>query len=449
MRRGIVIVGLMLLSLAGASAADQWPQFRGRQAGVADDDPALPDRWSESENVAWKIDLPGQGWSSPVVWNDHVIVTTAVGEGTEPIAARGLADPTADSRVTTPSVHRWVVYDIDFKTGTIRWMRELGKSKPAIARQAKNTYASETPVTDGERIYVYVGSLGIVAALDFDGTPVWTREVGAFENRGGWGSGASPALHGDRLYIVSDNKTQAFIAALDTKTGREVWRTRREEAEGWGTPFVWAHESHVEIVTIGVRKTRSYDVDGRQLWEVAGMSTLDFGGVPTPFAKHGLVYVSAGYPGDPKRPVFAIRPGASGDISLKPDETSNQHVAWFQPTLGSYQPSSLVYGDYYYALLDRGFLLCHDARSGRQIYGRQRVAADASGFTASPWAYNGKVFALSEDGDTFVMQAGPAFKLLGRNSLNEMALATPAVARGSLFIRTQSKLYRITKGEQG
>jgi len=155
------------------------------------------------------------------------------------------------------------------------------------------------------------------------------------------------------------------------------------------------------------------------------------------------VYVGSGYPGQAPRPVYAIRPGAAGDISLKVGETSNEFVVWNQPLLGTYNTSALVYGDYYYTLLDRGFLLCHDAKTGKEIYGRQRISAEASGFTASPWAYNGKIFLLSEDGDTFVVQAGPEFKVLGKNSLNEMSLASPAVARGSLIIRTQSKLYRI------
>ena len=168
--------------------------------------------------------------------------------------------------------------------------------------------------------------------------------------------------------------------------------------------------------------------------------------VPTPFSKHGLLYISSGYPGAQVRPVYAIRPGAAGDITLKPGETSNQYVVWFQPQLGTYQTSALVYGDYYYTLLDRGLLLCHDAKTGKQMYGRQRISPEAAaGFTASPWAYNGKVFVLSEDGDTFVIQAGPEFKVLRKNSLNEMALASPAVVRGSLFIRTQSSLYRIAK----
>jgi outer membrane protein assembly factor BamB len=191
-----------------------------------------------------------------------------------------------------------------------------------------------------------------------------------------------------------------------------------------------------------MNKVRSYDLDGKLLWELKGM-TVNV--VPTPFSRHGLVYINSGYPGGSPRPVYAIRPGASGDISLKPGETSNEYIVWYQPLLGTYNTSSLAYGDIYYTLLDRGFLVTHDAKTGKQIYARQRIAPDASGFTASPWGYNGKVFLMSEEGDTYVVQAGPEFKLLGKNSLNDMALATPAIVRGSLIIRTQSKLFRIAR----
>ena len=187
---------------------------------------------------------------------------------------------------------------------------------------------------------------------------------------------------------------------------------------------------------------RSYGEDGKLLWELKGMSTI---AIPTPFTRLGLLYITSGYLPDPLRPAYAIRPGATGDISLKPDQTSNEYIAWMQPTLGPYNPTPLVYGDYYYTLLDRGFLLCNDARTGKEIYPRQRISAESTGFTASPWAYNGKIFVLSEDGDTFVIQPGAEFKVLGKNSLGEMTLATPAIARGSVFIRTASKLYRIGK----
>ena len=442
----VVTVGLTLGALTQVSATDQWPQFRGSQAGVADDDPALPETWSETQNVAWKVSIPGQGWSSPVVWGDHIFVTSAISSGTEPTPPRGIAEPFESGRMTSSAAQRWVVYDVDFKTGQIRWEREVRNGLPTVSRHVRNSYASETPVTDGERVYVYFGGLGLVAALDLKGSIVWTKDMGAAEDAGGWGMAASPLLYKDRLYIVSDNRVQSFIAAFDKRTGHEIWKVIRDEDQGWSTPVVWENEVRTEIVTAGARRVRSYDLDGKLLWELSGMS--DFGSIPTPVIRQGLAYISSGYPGSARRPVFAIRPGASGDISLKPEETSNQHVAWFQPLLGSYQTSGLAYGGYYYTLLDRGFLLCHDARTGRQVYGRQRLSGEASAFAASPWAYNGKIFAVSEDGDTYVVQAGPQYKLLGKNSLNEMTMATPAVARGSLMIRTQSRLYRIEKKAQ-
>jgi outer membrane protein assembly factor BamB len=438
-----VVVGLAALLVTGVAASDRWPQFRGSQAGRIADDPALPETWSETDNVAWKTEIPGAGWSSPVVWDDHIFVTGTIGGTAEPAPIKGLYDPGDENgRTRSSAEHRWMVYDVDFETGRIRWQQELVRAVPKVQRHIKNSFASETAVTDGERVYVYFGSIGLLAAFDFNGRRVWAKELGAFDGRQAFGTAASPALHKDRIFIVHDNATGSFMAALDTRTGNEIWRVARDEVENWSTPYIWENERRTEIVTSGLRKVRSYDLDGKLLWELSGM-TINV--TPTPFASHGLVFINSGYPGASPRPVYAVRPGASGDISLKPDEASNEFIAWYQPLLGTYNTSSLVYGDFYYTLLDRGFLLCHDARTGRQIYGRQRIAADAAGFTASPWAYNGKIFLLSEDGDTFVVQAGPQFKLLGRNSLYEMALATPAVVRGSVLIRTQSKLYRIAK----
>jgi len=434
-------IALTVLALTPLVAADQWAQFRGPQAGVVADDPNLPETWSETENVAWKVDVPGMGWSSPIVWDDHVFVTSAISSGKEAAPVAGLYDE--HDHVKAAAAQRWMVYDFDFKTGKLRWERELHRGDPPLLRHIKNSYASETPVTDGERLYVYFGNIGLIAALDFNGKTVWSKNVGAYNTQVELGTGASPVLYKDRLFIVNDNTTQSFLMALEARTGKELWRVNREERGNWSTPVIWENERRTELVTTGTIKNRSYDLDGNLLWELGGMSTLT---IPTPFVKHGMVFISSGYPGGAQRPVFAIRPGAHGDISLKPEQTSNDYIAWHQPLLGTYNTSALVYGDYYYTLLDRGFLLCHDVKTGKQIYGRQRISVDSSGFTASPWAYNGKIFAMSEDGDTFVIQAGPEYKLLGKNSLNEMPLATPAVLRGSLIIRTYSKLYRITKG---
>ncbi|PYR38762.1 MAG: serine/threonine protein kinase [Acidobacteria bacterium] len=444
-RIGLATIGVLAVVVASRLvAADQWPRFRGTQAGVAADDPALPDRWSETENIAWKIDIPGLAWSSPIVWNDHIFVTSAVSPGVEAAPEKGLYDPGDEhGKTRSTSVNRWIVHDVDFESGRIRWSKEVVAKIPAIGRHIKNSFASETATTDGERVYVYFGAIGLIAALDFDGRIVWTRQVPAHETYFDMGTAASPVLHKDRLYIVHDNLTESFMVALDKRSGAQVWRVAREEPGAtWSTPYVWENELRTEIVTPASGKVRSYDLDGKLLWELKGMTILT---APSPFAKHGLVYFSSGYPGDSPRPVYAVRPGATGDISLKPGETSNQYITWYQPTLGTYQTSALVYGDYYYTLLDRGFLLCHDAKTGKQIYGRQRITQEVTGFTASPWAYNGKIFLLSEDGDTYVVQAGPEFKVLGKNSLNEMSLASPAVARGSVIIRTQSKLYRIAR----
>ena len=445
---------LALLAPAGPAAAqDQWPKFRGAAAGVAADDPSLPEQWSDTENVVWKTPVPGLGWSSPVVWDDHVFLTSAVSAGQEEIPVPGLYDE--HDHIPANATHRWVVYDIDFETGAVRWERELHSELPQLRRHIKNSYASETPVTDGELLYVYFGSLGLVAALDFDGNELWRKEIGVFNTLIELGTAASPVLHGDRLFIVNDNTTASFMIALDKRTGEELWRVSREEERGnnWSTPVVWENRVRTEIVTTGSEGVRSYDLDGALLWELKGMSNLT---TPSPFVAEGLVYISSGYPGGPLRPVYAIHPGASGDITMWEEDNvtwstrfpgnraSSEYIAWAYPLLGTYNTTALVYRGIYYTLLDRGLLLAHDARTGAEVYGRQRIRV-GSGFTASPWGYNGKVFILSEAGDTYVIKAGPEFEILGTNPLNEMTLATPAVVRGSLLIRTQSALYRIAR----
>lgn len=444
----------LLLATATAvfaqDAASHWPQFRGTNAGVVADNPALPMTWSATDNVAWSVAVPGRAWSSPVVWGDLVFVTSAVNtRGEEPLkpigayVSRALDGPMTGADINkTGAEHRWMLFAFDVASGAIRWERELLRSVPRQTAHQKNSFASETPVTDGERVYAYLGHAGLFA-FNMDGTPAWTAPLGPFEMRLGWGTASSPVLHDGRLYIVNDNEQQSFIAAFDARTGRELWRVNRDdENSNWTTPYVWVNEQRTEIVTSGTGKVRSYGLDGTLLWELTGMSSID---IPTPFASGRLLYIASGYPADAKRPAYAIRPGASGDITVADGATSGPHVAWFHPTLGPYNPSPLVYGGVYYTLLDRGFLTAHDATTGKEIYGRQRIAVDASGFTSSPWAYNGHIFGLSEDGVTYVIKAGPNFEVVGRNVLDEMTLATPAIAQGSVFVRTASRLYRISR----
>jgi hypothetical protein len=443
-------VTLLLATLAwtAASADDNWPRFRGSEGGVAPDHAALPDEWGPSRNVVWSIGIPGWSWSSPVVWGDHVFVTSAVNTADSdpklPVSAyvaRSSGGPMTFKDITAPAApHRWVLYDIDVRTGRVRWEREVAKGAPAKSRHLKNSYASETPVTDGERVYVYYGHLGLYA-FDFEGKPLWSQPMRAHEMLTGFGTAKSPVVDEQNVYIVDDNEEQSFIAAFDKRTGAERWRVARKETSNWTTPYVWKNERRTEIVTAGTNGVYAYGTDGALLWHLTGMSNF---AVPSPFSSGGLLYVTSGYTSNPLRPAYAIRAGASGDITLKAGETSNQHIVWSHPTLGPFHPSAIVYRGCYYTLHDRGFLTCNDPATGREVYGRQRISMDATGFTASPWAYNGRLFALSEDGDTYVIQAGPEYKVLGRNSLNEMSLATPAVSGGSLFIRTVSKLYRIS-----
>jgi outer membrane protein assembly factor BamB len=432
------LVGMAVASAFVAARVDEWPQFRGMNAGVAADDPALPDSWSQTKNIVWSTPVPGTGWSSPVIWGDTIFVTSVVSTGDVEAPKPGLYF--GGERPAPTAEHRWMVYAIDFASGRIRWEREVRRARPSAPRHLKNSYASETPVTDGERVYAYFGNVGLFV-FDVNGRPLWSKDFGTADMRNGWGTAASPILHQGRLYIVNDNDTRSFLAAFDARTGREIWTVTRDEHSNWSTPFVWSHQGGTEIVTSGTDRVRSYDLEGRLKWQLSGMSSI---AIPTPFSAHGLLFVSSGYVGDALRPMYAIRPGGSGDISLKPGEAANAQIVWSHPQLGSYNPTALVYGDYLYTLLDRGFLLAHDAKTGREIYGRQRLAADTTGFTASPWAYNGKIFAASEDGDTFVIQAGPKYELLGRNALGEMIMASPAIARGSLVLRTASKLYRIS-----
>jgi outer membrane protein assembly factor BamB len=431
-------LALVVTALAAGSASEQWPQFRGLQAGVAPDDPALPETWTRTKNVAWTLDVPGMGWSSPVVWDNLIFLTSVTRPDAVELPKLGFYNGHSDYSIPT-SVHRWMLYAVDFRTGRIAWEREVHRGVPLAGKHSKNTYASETPVTDGERVYAYFGGVGLFA-FDLAGRPVWAKRMDPVKTRG-FGTGSSPALHQNRLYIVNDNDGQSSITAYDKRTGDVIWHVPRDEGSNWSTPLVWEHEAGAEIVTTGSGKVRSYTLAGKVKWEATGLTSIH---VPTPVARHGLLFISSGYLGDAVRPVYAVRPGASGDISLGKGESSNQYIVWSNPRLGTYDTSALVHGDYYYTLMDRGFLVCHDARTGKEIYSRQRLTADASGFTASPWAYNGRIFALSEDGDTFVMQAGPEFKVLGKNPLDEIALATPAVAHGSLIVRTASKLYRIT-----
>lgn len=440
----LFVLFLLVLTHRVAAAAN-WPQFRGPGSlGIADD-PNLPDRWSTNQNVAWKIEIPGRGWSSPIVWGNKVYVTTVTSDSAMEPPKKGLYFG-GEQKEVPKAEQRWMVLCFDLTSGRELWRQEAHRGIAPNQLHVKNSYASETPVTDGERVYTYFGNIGLFC-YDISGRKLWSTNWPAVKTRFGWGSAASPVLYDGRLFIVNDNDEKSFAMALDAKTGHQLWRVERDEKSNWATLYIWKNEKRTELITPGTNKVRSYDLDGRLLWEFGGMSTIV---IPTPFSRFGLLYVCSGYVGDKTRPVFAVRPGAFGDISLKSGETSNEFIAWSQPVAAPYNPSPLIVGDYFYVLFDFGFLSCHDARTGRLVYEKQRIRPEGNtAFTASPWATNGKIFAISEDGDTFVFQAGSEYKLLHKNSLDEMCMATPAIAGDRLLVRTLTKLYCLKQATPG
>ena len=463
-----VLVALVATAATLAAENDNWPSFRGANAlPIAEDDPRLPATWSPTENVVWKTPVDGLGWSSPVIWGDRIFLTTVVSDGESQEPRMGLYFPYGspetyddDPRFEAPKpgelmereedIHHWLVHAFDFETGQLVWTSEVNVGEPQFDRHLKNTFASSTPVTDGERLYAYFGNLGVFA-LDMAGNVVWERRFDPTETRLGWGPAASPVLHDDTLFIVNDNDEQSFVVALDTESGTEQWRVDRDEGTNWSTPFVWQHEARTELITAGSDQVRSYDLDGNELWRFSGLNTIS---IPQPFSANGLLYVTSGYVGDAVKPVFAIRPGAEGDITLPDGQRRSDSVVWYQEAAGPYHPTPLVYGDYYFTLLDQGFYTVHDAHTGEEQYYseqqvlnqevRRRVAVGAGGFTASPWAYNGKIFVLSEEGTTYVIDPADDFNVVGSNDLGAVAMSSPAMARGSLFIRTRSHLWRLS-----
>lgn len=439
-RLGVFALLCQFCFTASLQAVDnQWPGFRGPGARGIADDPRLPDRWSTTENVDWKRDIAGRGWSSPVVWGQKIFLTTVINTGETEEAKKGLYF--GGERLRPPeSVHQWKVLCLGLDSGEILWEQQVHEGVPASTMHIKNSFASETAVTDGQCVYFCFGNLGIYC-FDLEGNELWRRDLKAYKTRFGWGPAASPVLHDGRLYLCNDNDEDSYLLALDAKSGTEIWRKSRDEKSNWSSPFVWQNDQRTEIVTAGTGQVRSYDLQGNILWTLEGMSSIT---IATPYAVDDLLYISSGYVMDKSKPIYAIRPGAAGDITVEADQSSNQYVAWLQRKAAPYNPSTLVYDGRLYVLHDQGFMAGYDAATGQELYGKQRLPNGRS-FTSSPWAYNGRVFCLNEDGVTFVVKAGDQFELLHTNTLAEddMGMATPAIVGDRLLIRTAARMYCI------
>ncbi|MCH8222626.1 MAG: PQQ-binding-like beta-propeller repeat protein, partial [Chloroflexi bacterium] len=335
------------------------------------------------------------GWACPIVWGDKVFLSTVVSDEENRRPKKGLY---LGRGVRTPAkgVHHWMVYCFDLKTGSELWKHEAHTGEPKVPRHPKSTYASETPTTDGKRLYVLFGDVGLYC-YDLEGKLLWSHKIKPKKTFYDYGTAASPVVHNGQVVMLYDNQEESYIVSFDAETGKQLWRTDREETSTWATPFIWKNQVRTEIITCGKRKNRSYDLSGKLLWEFDGrMSNLV---IPSPFAAHGMLYITSGYFADPHRPVFAVKPGANGDISLKDGETSNEFIRWYQPKAGPYNPSPIVYGNYYYTLYDRGFLTCHDALNGEEVYGKKRFAPGAISLgSISPEAHETLAIAMNRLG---------------------------------------------------
>jgi outer membrane protein assembly factor BamB len=432
---------LVVCSTEPVQAQDNWPQFRGAQSLGISDNQNLPDTWSATENVAWKTDIKGRGWSSPIVWGNKIFVTSVVNLGEEEAPKKGLYFG-GERKEPPKDEHQWNVVCLDVNDGHMVWEQTAHTGQPATTIHIKNSYASETPVTDGERVYAFFGNVGLYC-YDLDGKLVWKHEIEPHKTRYGWGTAASPVLYQDRLYLVNDNEEESYLLALNAKTGEQVFRVDRDEKSNWATPYVWKNSLRTELIVPGTGKIRSYDLEGQPLWELGGMSSIT---VAMPYSQGDMLYVSSGYVLDKQKPIYAIKPGASGDITLEGDATSNEFIVWCAKMGGPYNPTSLLYGDSIYVLYDQGFFACFDAKTGAEVYPKKRIP-DGKGFSASPWAYDNKIFCLNEDGVTFVMAAGKEFEILHTNTLaaDDMGMATPAIVGDKLLLRTSARLYCIEK----
>lgn len=423
-----------------------WGQFRGPEANPVGVDPRLPERWSKTENVEWVTSIPGRGWSSPVVSGDRVYLTTATTEGQSKapqtgteysneyvaeLSKQGLTEKEILARVTARDIElpsevklHYFLYCLDLASGRELWKKEFYAGHPPGGRHRKNSFASETPVSDGKSVFVYVANLGVFA-FDRAGKALWNVRLEANPIYLDFGTGGSPVLHENQLIVLSDNQTEGFLASFDKRTGKLLWKTGRGKGSAWTTPYLWKNAERTEIVTTGPEYAVSYDLEGKELWRLGGMTQMP---VPSPFAYDGMLYINGGR----GKALFAVRPGGKGE------------VAWSDARGGSYLPTPVAYEDGIYSLSETGILSRFDAKTGKLTF-KSRLARDAGYFTSSPWAYGGKVFCLSEEGKTFVVSSAAEFKLLHVNELDEMAQATPAIVRDRLLLRTEGRLYSIRK----
>jgi outer membrane protein assembly factor BamB len=425
------------------SASGSWPSFRGPNASGVAEGQQLPDNWNgkTGENILWRTPIPGLAHSSPIVWGNKIFVTSAVSSDPKATFRPGLygdGDASKDR-----SRHRWVLYAIDKKSGKILWERVAHEGEPIDKRHIKSTYANSTPATNGKIVVSWFGSQGVYA-YDVGGRLLWKVDLGrvdmgaydvpTFE----WGPASSPIIWNDLVIIQCDTQTDSFLLALDAKTGKTVWKTERDEIPSWGTPTVVTTPSGPELVLNASNFIRGYDPrTGKELWRLGRSSKIT---APTPIFAEGVIVVASGR--GPERPIFVVKPGARGDLTLPENETKSETIVWSRTGRGSYMPTPLIYKGILYVLANNGLFDAYNLRTGEEIY-RQRLPQIGSGYSASPVAADGKIYLTSEDGEIVVIAAGDKFAHVATNSMGELLMATPAFSNGVMYVRSATSLFAI------
>ncbi|HZS09076.1 MAG TPA: PQQ-binding-like beta-propeller repeat protein [Blastocatellia bacterium] len=425
-----------------ALTGTNWSQWRGPDGTGVSAETGLPTEWSPERNIRWKTPVAGRGHSSPIVWGNRVFLTTDI-EGEVVSGAKAVKhviegqDYVHPDSVGADRKHTFKVLCLDRDSGKMLWESTAYEGTVFDNRHRKGSYAAPTPTADGKFVYAWFGAEGDgLYCYDFSGKQVWKAAVNKIATVG-MGPGSSPVLY-ENLVILQcdeDEGKNSFIVAFDTKTGKEAWKTPRKVQAGWSTPIVVRTAQRAELIASGNEWIISYDPKtGKELWKMKGHES---NAVPSPLAGHGMAYVYAGFP---VKKTFAVKLGATGDI------TGSTNVAWQYDKGAAYVPSSILYGEYLYLMSDRGILTCLDAKSGEVKYEGGRIPIPAT-FTASPVAFDGKILLTSEDGDTFVIKAGPKHEVIATNSVGEPVFASPAISDGMIFIRGEKNLYCIGRGK--
>jgi len=438
---GAAVFALTLATSAqqGARPGADWPSFRGIQgAGVADGQPT-PTTWDvpQGKQLRWETPISGLGHSSPVIWGNQLCVTTAKSGKTDAGLRLGLYGDIAS--VTDDTSHAWLLTCMDKNSGKVLFEVKMHEGVPKIKRHTKSTHANSTLATDGTHIVAMLGSEGLFA-FDMKGKQLWKVDLGVLDSgyfvvpAAQWEFGSSPVIHDGKIILQVDVQKGSFVGAFDVKTGKELWRTARQDVPTWSTPTVHVVAGRPQVLVNGWRHTGAYDfATGEEIWRLKSV-----GGdipVPTPVVGHGMVYLTSAHGASGQQPVYAIRETARGDISLAPETTSNTHIAWSHLRDGAYMMSPVLYRGLLYVSKNNGVFAVFDAVTGEKVY-QQRLGDGTTGFTASLVAADGKVYFTSEDGDVFVVKAGREFELLAKNPLGDYAMATPAISEGTLYFRT-------------